>query len=291
MYLIIFNPTAGAGRSYKAMNIVARYLSDNNIDYMQINTEYKRHAVKLAREAVGKGYDGIISVGGDGTLLEIAEELLGTDEKLGIIPAGTGNDFRQSVGIPKNIEDALQIILAGNTKRVDIGLIDNRQPFLNVAGTGFDVDVINNTNKVRKIVTGGLAYFLGIVMSIFKYKSLDLKITVNERCFIRKVLLIAIANGKCYGGGLAVAPNANVQDGLFDVLILNKVAKWRILFELPKLKKGQIEKISVAETLTCNKISIECNPPKYFNIDGEIYEHTPKTLAVKSCALSVFCPQ
>ncbi len=290
MFYIIFNPTAGAGRSYKAMNIVTTYLKENGIEYKDVQTEYKRHAVMLAREAIGKHYDGIISVGGDGTLLEIAGELSGSDEKLGIIPAGTGNDFRQSVGVPKDILSALKIILSGNTKMVDIGILGD-QPFLNVAGTGFDVNVLHNTQKVRKFFTGGLAYFLGIVMSILKYKSIKLYITANGQNFTRDVLLIAVANGKCYGGGLYVAPNACVQDGLFNVLILNRVAKWRILFELPRLKKGQIDKISVAEEFKCSEITIDCDNQQEFNIDGEIYGQTPKTLAVKTSALNIFCPQ
>ncbi|MFA5674961.1 MAG: diacylglycerol kinase family protein [Christensenellales bacterium] len=290
MYYIIFNPTAGAGRSYKAMNIVTKYLQDNSIKYKEAHTEYKRHATKLAKAAIGKGYKGIISVGGDGTLLEVAEELFGTDEKLGIIPAGTGNDFRQSVNVPKDITSALQIILSGNTKLVDVGFLDDNQPFLNVAGAGFDVSVIRNTQKVRKIATGGLAYFIGILMSIIKYKSVRLRITANGESFVRDVLLIAVANGKCFGGGLYVAPNASVQDGLFNVLILKHAPRWRILFELPKLKKGRVEKISVAEQFMCSQITIECDSSQAFDIDGEICGHTPKTLVIKPSALNVFCP-
>lgn len=290
MYYIIFNPTAGAGRSYKAMNTVTQHLKENGIDYKEVHTEYKGHAIQLAKKAIGKGYDGIISVGGDGTLLEIAGELLGTNEKLGIIPAGTGNDFRQSIGVPKDILSALHIILFGNTKLVDVGFLGENQPFLNVAGTGFDVNVIHNTQKVRKMFTGGFAYFLGIVLSILNYKSIKLNITANGHTLSRDVLLIAIANGKCYGGGLNVAPNACVEDGLFNVLILNRVAKWRILFELPKLKKGQIDKISVSEQFMCDKITIDCDSPQAFNIDGEVYGQTPKTLVLKTKALNVFCP-
>lgn len=291
MHYIIFNPTAGAGRSHKALLLVEQLLLERGVAYEISHTQYKQHAKELAREAIGKGYDGIISVGGDGTLLEIAGEIHGTDEKLGIIPAGTGNDFRRAVGVPKDITAALDIILAGHSKRVDIGFLGENHPFLNVAGTGFDVDVIHNTEKVRRIVTGGLAYFLGILMSILGHKSIKIDITANGETISRDVLLIAVANGKCYGGGLNVAPDASVEDGLFDVLILNRVPKWRILFELPKLKKGQIEKISVSEQFRCSEITIDCAAPKTFNLDGEVYGQTPERLYIKPAALSVFCPK
>lgn len=289
MYYIIFNPTAGAGRSHKAMQAVLQRLDEKGVQYKLSQTGYKQHAVKLAKEAVGKGYDGIISIGGDGTLLEIARELEGTCETLGIIPAGTGNDFRRAVGVPKDVLAALDVILAGRKKRVDIGFLGDC-PFLNVAGTGFDVEVIHNTEKVRRLFTGGFAYFLGILLSIFGHKNITIEITANGQTIRRDVLLVAVANGKCYGGGLNVAPDSSVTDGLFNVLILNHVPKWRILAELPKLKKGQIDKISVAEQFTCRELTIACRQPQAFNLDGEVYGQTPERLFIKPAALSVFCP-
>lgn len=291
MYYIIFNPTAGAGRSHKAMQTVTNHLDSKEIEYTLVHTQYKQHAIKLAHDAIGKGFDGIISIGGDGTLLEIARELQNTQERLGIIPAGTGNDFRRAIGVPKDIRASLDIILEGYTKRVDIGFLGDDHPFLNVAGTGFDVDVIKNTLKVRRLFTGGLAYFLGIFMSVFNHKSIPISITANGETIKRDVLLIAVANGKCYGGGLNVAPNANVQDGLFNVLIINRLARWRILFELPKLKKGQLEKISVSEQFMCREIVIDCDYQQSFNLDGEIYGQTPQRLFIKPSALNVFCPR
>jgi YegS/Rv2252/BmrU family lipid kinase len=290
MYYIIFNPTAGAGRSVKVMQAVLQHLEIKNIAYKVAETQYARHAVKLAHEAVGKGYKGIISVGGDGTLLEVAGELHGTEETLGIIPAGTGNDFRQAVHVSKDPVEALETILNGHSKKVDIGFLGEDRPFLNVAGTGFDVEVIRNTEKVRRLATGGLAYFIGILMSLFRHKSVNIEIKANGETLKRKVLLIAIANGKCFGGGLKVAPHSSVTDGLFNVLIINHVPNWRILVELPKLKKGQIEKISVAEQFKCSDIYINSEIPLNFDLDGDVYGQTPSSLHIKPAVLRVFCP-
>lgn len=291
MYYIIFNPTAGAGRSHKAMQTVEQRLKEKNIDYIVEETKYRLHAVELARQAVGKGYQGIISVGGDGTLLEVAGELYGSEETLGIIPAGTGNDFRRAVNVSKDVNEALDVILAGHSEYVDMGFLGHDRPFLNVAGTGFDVEVIYNTEKVRRLFTGGFAYLLGIMMSLFKYKPVTIDITANGETIRRSVLLIAIANGRCYAGGLHVAPDSSVYDGLFNVVVINHMPKWRILLELPKLKKGLVSKVHHAEQFLCSDISISCSAPKRFNLDGEVYGQTPTNLSIKPHALRVFCPE
>jgi len=290
MYCIIFNPTAGAGRSSKAMKTVLQVLEERHIPFTVFETQYKEHAIELARNAIGKGYDGIISIGGDGTLREIASVIHGSDETLGIIPAGTGNDFRQAVGVPREPAEALEIILAGHKRQVDIGVLGDNCFFLNVAGTGFDVEVIKNTEKVRRGFTGGFAYFLGIFLSVFGFRSANIEVTINGKTFQRSILLIAIANGKCYAGGLNVAPESDATDGLFNIVLLNYFPNWRILFELPKMKKGHPERIPGCESFICNEIFIDSDKPLRFNLDGEVNGQTPIRIAVIPRSLRVFCP-
>lgn len=291
MYCVIFNPAAGAGRSRKTMQKIEEHLKNINIDYIIKETKYPKHAIELAKEAVGKGYEGIISVGGDGTHLEIAQSLQATDEILGIIPAGTGNDFREAISTPVDPVEALETILAGYKKRIDIGIMNGKDFFLNVAGTGFDVEVVKNMNKVRRFFTGGFAYYLGIVMSLIGYKNLKLKITMDGKTFERTVLLIAVANGKSYGGGLRISPDSDPQDGLFNVVIINHVAKRRILVELPKLQRGELEKIDVCEQFTCREVTIECEQKQTFNVDGELFGETPAAFSILPGSINVFCPE
>lgn len=290
MYYIIFNPTAGAGRSIKVLKRVQQHFSDRNKEYILAETQYVGHASVLARDAVGKGYQGILSVGGDGTLLEVAASLRGTEDTLGVIPAGTGNDFRHAIGVPKDPIEALDIIFAGGSHRVDMGLINDNTCFLNVAGTGFDVEVLKNTKRVRRFLTGGAAYYIGIVMSIFGYKNATIDMTIDGKTITRTVLLVAVANGQCYGGGLKIGSNASVTDGLFNVVIVNRIPKWRILIELPKLKRGELDKISVLEQLTCRELTIVGHQPYRLNLDGDIDGETPSTFRVAQNALRVFCP-
>jgi len=289
MYCIIYNPIAGAGRSAKVMQAVRQHLMKKNVSFTVFETQYKEHAVLLAKNAVGKGYKGIISVGGDGTLREITSAIHGTDETLGIIPAGTGNDFRVAVGVPKDPVQALEVILAGRRRQVDIGMLGDKYYFLNVAGTGFDVDVIKNTAKVRRWFTGGFAYFLGIFLSLFGYKCVNIDLTIDGKTYRRCILLIAIANGKRYAGALNVAPHADPADGLFNVVVVNRIANWRILLELPKMKKGQPHLIPGVEQFTCSELYIDADQPLRFDLDGEVYGETPIRIGVLPRALNVFC--
>ena len=226
---------------------------------------------------------------GDGTLLEIAQVLKDTDETLGVIPAGTGNDFRRAIGVPRDPVEALDVILRGQRRRIDVGMLEGGKVFLNVAGTGFDVEVIRHTEKVRRITTGGLAYYLGIVMSLFSYTGANLTITADGKTIERKALLIAIANGRCYAGGLMVAPEADPADGLFNVTIIRSLPNRRILFELPKMQRGEPEKIPGTEIFQCSELTIDCDKKLTFNLDGETWGETPMTLHVHPASLNVFC--
>ncbi len=289
MYYFIFNPAAGAGRSKKALQTAEEYCKLKKAEYKVAYSEYPGHSIVLAQEAVGKGYDGIISVGGDGTVLEVTEALKNTDEILGIIPAGTGNDFKYSLGVPQDTREALDIIFAGNTRRIDIGLLNGEKCFVNIAGTGFDVDVIKNTNRVRRFITGSAAYYIGIVLSLFGYKFAKLKLTIDGRKIERTALLVAAANGKCYGGGLFVNPKANLSDGLLKFVVINKISKPRILMELPKLQNAHPEQIKELEEFTCSEVLIESDRPLTFNVDGDIYGSTPMSVRILKNALNVFC--
>ncbi len=291
MYYIIFNPTAGAGRSKKTLQVVEEYFKERGFEYEIAQTQHVGHAIELAAGAVGKGYSGIISVGGDGTILEIAQALKDTDEKLGVVPAGTGNDFKFAIGIPQDTKEALDVIFAGNTKRIDIGVLNDEKCFLNIVGTGFDVEVVKNMNKVRRFITGSAAYYIGIVLSIFRYKNANLQITLDGKTIERTALLVAVANGQCYGGGLFVNPNADLTNGKLNLIVINSVPKYKILLELPKLQKAKPELIKELESFSCSKVTIKSDREHVFNVDGDIFGQTPMTIKVKPKALNVFCPK
>ena len=154
-------------------------------------------------------------------------------------------------------------------------MLNEEKCFLNIAGTGFDVDVIKNTNRVRRFITGSAAYYIGIVLSLFGYKFAKLKLTIDGKKLERTALLVAAANGRCYGGGLFVNPKADLSDGLLKFVVINKISKPRILVELPKLQKAHPEQVKELEEFTCSEVLIESERPLTFNVDGDIYGKHP----------------
>ena len=153
MYLIIANPVAAKGRSLKKLEQVKKCLDEKGALYQVVYTEYPGHATELAAEHLKNGQKYFLSLGGDGTLVEIAKALIGTDGVLGVIPAGTGNDFIKALGIASTIESSMENIIKGNVRRIDVGKA-NDDYFINIAGTGFDVNVLENVEKVKKNTYG-----------------------------------------------------------------------------------------------------------------------------------------
>lgn len=290
MYYFILNPCAGRGRSVKIMQRVIEILEEKRTKFKVKETEYPGHATIIAKEAIQNGFKSIIAVGGDGTILEVANGMIGGKATMGIIPAGTGNDFIKTVGIPNDPEIAVNILLEEKQKMIDIGLADDKRYFLNVSGTGFDVEVLKNTEKIKGFLTGLTAYYTAVLMAVFGYKFKKVILKTKDMVIEKNVLLVAVANGIAYGGGMKVAPEASVEDGLLDVTIVEKMPRWKIPFQLPKFIKGEHQKLKYICKFKCESVTIETEKAEPINMDGEIIGTTPVTFSVKRNAINVFAP-
>ena len=176
---LIVNPTAGNGYALKMEEPIRQELEKRGVAHTILRTEYPGHATVLARRAAQEAdCTGVVSVGGDGTAFEVACGLMGTDAPLGVIPAGTGNDFVKTVGIPRKPMAALEKILSGAPRPVDVGSMNDRL-FLNVCGTGFDVTVLDYTVEAKKYVRGILPYLVGLVRAIAHYKPVHVRMEAD----------------------------------------------------------------------------------------------------------------
>ena len=269
MYTFIVNPVAGNGYALKTEQSLRVALDDACIAYEFVHTSHPEDATRLAREAAAKpACEGVIAVGGDGTAYEVACGLMGTNVPLGIIPAGTGNDFIKTVNIPKKPLEALYRIIHGQAKPVDVGRLNQRM-FLNVCGTGYDVQTLEYTLAAKKYVRGILPYLIGLVRAIFSYKPVHVSFTVDGDTQERDVLLCSIANRQFIGGGIPVCPDARPDDGLMDMVIVETKPRWKIPFYLPGLLMGRIDKFKITTHKRCNAMIIESKGMK-LNVDGEI---------------------
>ena len=269
MIVAICNPTAGSGRAKRIGAQIEEKLKEAGCACRLVYSERPGHATELARAARADGAELVLSVGGDGTALETARGLIGSDCPLGVIPAGTGNDFVKTLGIPQEPLAALSHILAHPARKTDVGEINGRV-FLNEIGTGFDVSVLDHAEKAKKYCRGLLPYLYGVVKTLFRFRSVPITFSIEggeEKTL--DAFVIGAANGGMIGGGIPIAPDAKADDGLLDIVIVQKIPRAKLLARLLGLMRKKV--LAFPETLYFRASSIIFSMPNMrLNIDGEI---------------------
>lgn len=297
-HLFIINPIAGKGKALEYIPKIKEYFSRiKDIFFIEV-TKYPGHAIELVKKYVSKDTFRVYSVGGDGTLNEVLNGMAGSNSSLAIIPAGSGNDFVKSIfnysfdknnSTVKNLSDKdiivrdtndivtdsfknnlLEKLINGNEATVDIGRINNRY-FINISSLGFDAEVVYKSHKIKKfpLITGLLAYILSVLVTLINYRSNPLKIVIDGQTIEKGTLLVAIANGRYYGGGMEAVPSADLNDGLLDICLIEYVGRLKILKFLPKFIKGQHTSIKEVSFFKGKNIRIISNNKIAMNIDGE----------------------
>ena len=216
----IVNPVAGSGRCSALFERAKAVFEEKKARFEYFFTDSPGHAEKLAADALLRGVKTIVAVGGDGTVREVASALCEKGAALGILPFGTGNDLASALSIPAEPEAAAELILSGKARATDLGRANGRV-FTNVCGLGFDADVLARTEKHKKGRTGMLPYLLGIVDSVLHKRKIRAHISIDGGAEQElDALIITACNGKRFGGGMLVAPEAKQDDGLF-------ISAWR----------------------------------------------------------------
>ena len=286
----IVNPTAGSGKNsaINSIELIKDFCVSKDLNYKIEKTRYKGHATLLARQAVTSQakYDAVISVGGDGTLLEVANGLMGSELLLGILPAGTGNDFARSIGIPSNVKEALSSLSKSKSRLIDVGKLGNLF-FVNVASIGFDAEIIRDIFKFRRFIPGKASYYIAALVKFFTFKFKDIAINMDGQKMDSKILLVAIANGTHYGGGMKVNPNGNLGDGYLDVIVVSSLPRYKIPLLMHKFIKGTYQDLPYVSTYRCKDVSIYSQDALVINADGDIFGTTPAKFTVKPLALNI----
>ncbi|MCR5567360.1 MAG: diacylglycerol kinase family lipid kinase [Clostridiales bacterium] len=287
-YAFIVNPAAGTGFSLSVMQKLEEKLSADNVEYRIFQTEKPGHATQIAAElASDPDAAAVVSVGGDGTAGEVAAGLTGTGKTMGIIPAGTGNDFIKSAGIPNDPSAALQLILSGEARPIDTGTVNDRF-FLNVCGTGFDVTVLDYAESEKEKHRGLTPYFLGLIKAIFHYKSVRLTVTADGEEETGEYLICSIANGRFIGGGIPICPAADIRDGLLDLVLIRGIGRWQIPFHLPGLMLSRALKFRITRHRKVKRVLIEGKDLR-INIDGDIVSLSSVDFRINPASLHMIC--
>lgn len=285
----VVNPVAGRGRglaTWRKIETLCCRRADVEVRF----TRGKDDARIRAREAAVAGFDRVVAVGGDGTVSEVVNGLVGTGASLGVIPAGTGNDFIRSAGIPADPSDAAATAFVGRETALDVATANGRY-FINVGGVGLDAEVVRDVSRIPGYFGGTIAYLLGVFKNFVTYTPAPVEIIADGQIFERKALLVAVGNGLFYGGGMKVLPAARLDDGLLDVCIAGNMSRPEILRALPRLYRGTHLGLPKVEMLRAREVTITSHRPLSIQVDGEIVGHVPVTFRVEPGALKVVVPE
>lgn len=272
---LILNSYAGKKRLDKEIDTIKKTLFDQKLDFDLAFTQKPKDGIYLAKKAVEKGFNLIVAVGGDGTINEVVNGIIGFEEAiLGVIPIGSGNDFAWMLGVcPKDIEKACKTLCHGTVKKLDVGMVNDRY-FINGLGIGFDAQVARERLKYKGILGGVSLYLYAVIKTLFKYKSTQSNIKLDDKTININSLLIAIGGGKRCGGRFLLTPEAMLDDGLFDVCIIQQMGKLKALCSLPKTLKGTHTTMHEVNMYRAKQINVSLPVPLIAHVDGEIIEGT-----------------
>lgn len=275
---VIINPTSGTSAKQALPHKIAKKLDPHKFNVHIFITGYAGHETEIAREAVERGVDYVIAVGGDGTVNKVGRELVHSDTALGIIPLGSGNGLGRDLGIPLNADKALDIIAEEYVETIDYGKA-NDDIFFCTCGMGFDAEVANKVAGKKQ--RGTLMYFTNMLEAFFDQKPQTYKIECPEGTIEQKAFVVTCANASQYGYNAHIAPHADIQDGMMNIAILQPLK----ILDVPKtsmqLFASKIDKNSKMIELTTNKVTITRETEGVMHIDGDAKKLIGKVLNVE----------
>lgn len=294
MYYFIVNKVSGNGKGYKTWKKIEKILEKKQVNYEVFFSERPKHATEIARNLVqDKRTKIVVAVGGDGTIHDVANGLAGSAVPLGCIPAGSGNDFARGLQISIDYEEALEKILTGEQRKIDIATIGG-QCCMTVVGIGFDGQVAKTTNEsmykkwLNWLGLGSLTYVFSLVEVMRCYKPVTIMLHIDgKKQEFTNVWLIAVANCPYYGGGMKICPDARCDDGLLDLCIVHDISKWELLRVFPRVYKGKHILHPSVTMLKGKHVEVLPESPLLIHGDGEVIGETPITVSVEQNFLHI----
>lgn len=287
---IIVNPASGAGGNGAVIGRILEALRVRGKAHRMYPTRCEGDGARQAKQALRDGCTAVVCVGGDGTLSEVVGGVAGSGAVLYVIPGGTGNDFARAFGLPDDPVRAFAAQLDGEPVRVDCGSVNGRA-FINVAGSGFDVEVLRKTEELKAVYPGKMAYRKAVGEALRHYRALEAELEIDGGAPMRgPATIVEIANGQYIGGGMRVAPGAMLHDGLFDVVIVRRVPRVLIPMLLPLFILGVHVYLPVARVRRARQVTLRA-PGMVVNIDGRLERMDEARFAVMPGALNMMRPQ
>src|SRR3954471_19551452 len=289
---IILNPRAGSIRDLDALAAQLATLPDAEIHL----TNKPGSAMRFAKTAIRKGSETIVAAGGDGTLNEVLNGI-GEDVakvRVGLIPLGTGNDFARSIGLPADIEIALDTIRAGATRSVDLVRVtsDEVRYFVNVSAGGFSGLVDEKLTPEMKKTWGPLAYLRSAAAALPELRAYRTTLAFDDDDSLMEELYnVVVANGRYVAGGTLIAPDAVIDDGLLDIVLIPKRPAAELALVVAQMALGTHLSSKTIVYRRAAKLTVNSKPGMWFNVDGELVGNEPARFEIVPRALSFIAPK
>jgi YegS/Rv2252/BmrU family lipid kinase len=290
MYYLIANPIAGRGRALRVLSQVQRFFAERRLPVTTLMTEAPGHATELAHALPHDAT--ILSLGGDGTLHEIVPACIGNGRTVGVLPAGSGDDFAFALGLGRHaLARSLEVVSQGRPRLVDVAEV-NGIPFVNALGLGFDAEVAHAVFRAPRFLVGLSAYLYAVFLVLSRLETPHVEVIADGRpVYSGPALLVSIQNGPSTGGGFMFAPQARVDDGRLDVLIAKGLTRWGTVRLLPKVMKGRHLSDPRLMMLQAERLSVRWSKPRLGHMEGELLPaESTFEVRIRPAALRVLAP-
>ena len=293
---VLFNQAAGRGRCARRMDRFRELLLRHVADFDEAGTEAPGDEERLADRAIADGYAKIVAIGGDGTWSRVADRIVASGRKdvmLGLLPGGTGNDFGKTFGLTwERSEDVVRAIAAGTRRRIDVGRVGRRH-FLNVVGFGFDIAVIDDASGVP-LLKGDALYRFSALRQLFRFPGLPLEISADGHPprWVDHLMLV-IANARYFGGSFDIAPQADLTDGMLDLVSIGNANPLQRARLFGQVSRGEHESSDRVEIVRGRTFRISFDRPLDYEIDGEVHASEGTAVEVEAVpgALDLIVPE
>ena len=291
--VVVANPTAGRGKGARLIPKVDALLRSLGVPHSLRICEGPEEPERLARAAAAEGADIVGALGGDGQVGACANGVFGTETALAVIPSGTGNDFARHMGLNRRDPlGAARLLSSPTFKAIDVAKVttpERQRYFVNVGGAGFDSEVNEHANKVRRLRgTPKDVYSTFVTLARFTPGEFVVKVDGEEHPF--KGMMLAVGNGSSYGGGMKVTPDARYDDGVLDVCVIQELPKWQFVKTFPKVFTGKHVTHPAVTMLRGKEIEISAERPFQVYADGEPVGHLPAAFSVVPASLRLVVP-
>ncbi len=284
---LLVNPSSAGGKTLKLLPKVEQVLDSRRVEFRVQRTKGLEHGVEQALRAIEAGEVPVV-MSGDGLLGAVGGAMAGSETPLGIIPGGRGNDLARVLGIPDDPEAATEVVLAGHSRRIDVGEANDKR-FLGIVSVGFDSEANRRANETH-FLHGNLVYAYAALRTLLGWKPARFTIRVGEERTRISGYSVSVANSSTFGGGMRIAPNASLDDGEFDVVTVGEVGKLRFVRNLPKVFKGAHIEEDDVHVFRASRLELTASRPFPVYADGEHLTDVPASLRMLPRALSVLVP-